>query len=75
MPRDDIVVQTIGFDYPAYERRIASSQAVPQNPPIANAAGQADITISQAMEQDDGSTTQTGLSRRTNAARSHRVPR
>jgi hypothetical protein len=73
---DDIVVQMIGFDYPAYEAANSITlQAVPQNPPIANAAGQADITISQAMEQDNGSTTQTGLSRRANAARSYRIPR
>lgn len=59
---DDIVVQTIGFDYPDYEAAHGLiEQTTPQNPTIANAAGQADITISQAMEQDDGSRTQQPL--------------
>ncbi|HEY1975099.1 MAG TPA: hypothetical protein VGG89_00960 [Candidatus Baltobacteraceae bacterium] len=59
---DDIVVQTIGFDYPAYEAAHGLiERTTPQKPTITNAAGQADITLSQAMEQDDGSTTQTGM--------------
>jgi hypothetical protein len=59
---DDIVVQTIGFDYPDYEAvHGLIERTTPKNPPITNAAGQADITISQAMEQDNGSTAQVGL--------------
>jgi len=59
---DDIVVQMIGFDYPVYQAALGLTLATtPQNPPIKNASGQADITISQAAEQDDGSTNQTPL--------------
>ncbi len=59
---DDIVVQVIGFNYPIYDAALGLiQQSTPQNPRITGAGGQADITISQAMEQDNGSTTQTGL--------------
>ena len=54
-PADDYVVQAIGFDYPIYQAALGLTQATtPQNPPIANAGGQADITISVPMEQDAG---------------------
>ena len=59
---DDIVVQMIGFDYPIYAAAHGLIEATtPQNPRIANGAGQANVTISQAMEQDNGSTQQTPL--------------
>jgi hypothetical protein len=61
---DDIVVQMFGFDYPIYQAALGLTQATtPQNPPIAGASGQADITISQAVEQDNGGTSQTPLAR------------
>lgn len=54
---DDIVVQMIGFDYPIYQAALGLTQSTtPQNPTIANASGQADITISRAIEQDNGAT-------------------
>ena len=56
---DDIVVQAIGFDYPAYAAAHGLiERTTPQKPTITNASGQADITISQAMEQDNGSRVQ-----------------
>jgi hypothetical protein len=59
---DDIVVQMIGFDYPDYAAvHGLIERTTPKNPPIANAAGQADITISQATEQDNGSKIQIPL--------------
>lgn len=52
----------IGFDYPIYAAAHGLIEATtPQNPRIANGAGQANVTISQAMEQDNGSTQQTPL--------------
>ncbi|HTX58899.1 MAG TPA: hypothetical protein VMH02_04410 [Verrucomicrobiae bacterium] len=61
-PGDDIVVQFIGFDYPAYEAAHGLIEATtPQNPPIVGSGGQSNITISDAAEQDNGSTTQTPL--------------
>ncbi|HLI96769.1 MAG TPA: hypothetical protein VKT72_11880 [Candidatus Baltobacteraceae bacterium] len=54
---DDVVVQMIGFDYPVYQAALGLTQkATPQNPTIANASGQADVTISRAAEQDNGAT-------------------
>ena len=54
-PADDFVVQMIGFDYPIYQAAIGLTLATtPQNPTIANGAGQADITMSLPMEQDAG---------------------
>jgi hypothetical protein len=54
---DDIVVQMIGFDYPIYQAALGLTKSTtPQNPAIANSSGQADITISQALEQDNGAT-------------------
>jgi hypothetical protein len=59
---DDVVVQMIGFNYPIYQAAHSLIQAVtPPNPPITGASGHADITISQALEQDNGSTKQTPL--------------
>jgi hypothetical protein len=59
---DDIVVQMIGFDYPLYQAALGLTQAnTPQNPKITNGGGQANITISVPMEQDNGSTTQVPL--------------
>ncbi|MBV8245120.1 MAG: hypothetical protein JOZ38_04290, partial [Candidatus Eremiobacteraeota bacterium] len=54
---DDIVVQFIAFDYPAYEAAVGLTKSgTPQNPPLTAGAGQADITISQPVEQDNGGT-------------------
>jgi hypothetical protein len=53
---DDIVVQTIGFDYPAYNAALSVTKGT-QNPAIVGAAGQSDITISQAAEQDNAENT------------------
>jgi len=54
-PADDYVVQMIGFDYPAFEAAHSLiEQTTAQNPTIANAGGQADITISIPAEQDAG---------------------
>lgn len=54
---DDIVVQLIGFNYPIYAAAHGLIEATtPENPPITGSSGQADITLSEAMEQDDGST-------------------
>jgi hypothetical protein len=59
---DDIAVQLIGFDYPAYEAAHSLTlSATPENPSIKGANGQADITISVAQEQDSGSTTPSPL--------------
>jgi hypothetical protein len=59
---DDIVIQTIGFNYPIYAAALGLVQSTtPQNPHIAGPSGQADITIARAMEQDNGSTSQTPL--------------
>ena len=56
-PADDYVVQMIGFDYPIFQAAHGLTEAsTPQNPQIANATGQADITISVPMEQDAGGT-------------------
>lgn len=61
---DDVVVQMIGFDYPIYQAALGLTQSsTPQNPTIASASGQADITISQALEQDNNGATQTPLRR------------
>lgn len=60
---DDIVIQTIGFNYPIYAAAHGLIESTtPQNPRISDASGQADITISQAAEQDNGSTHQTAPS-------------
>jgi hypothetical protein len=54
---DDVVIQVIGFDYPAYEAALGLTQATtPENPTIVGSSGQADVTISQASEQDNGAT-------------------
>ena len=59
---DDIVVQAIGFNYPIYAAAHGLIESTtPQNPRITGANGQSDITIAQAQEQDNGSTTQTPL--------------
>jgi hypothetical protein len=59
---DDIVVQMIGFDYPIFAAAHSLIEATtPQNPHITNGAGQANITISQFMEQDNGSARQAPL--------------
>ena len=59
---DDVVIQAMGFNYPIYQAALGLIAATtPQNPRISNSAGQADITISRAMEQDNGSTNQTPL--------------
>lgn len=56
-PGDDYVVQTIGFDYPAYAAAHSLiEQTTAQNPAITNGAGQADIALSVPMEQDAGGT-------------------
>jgi hypothetical protein len=61
---DDVVVQLLGFDYPAYEISYGLTQSpTPENPAITGSNGQADITISQAQEQDQGATTQVPLTR------------
>ncbi len=58
-PGDDIVVQTIGFDYPVYQAALGiTQQTIPQFPRITNGSGQADVTISQALEQNGGSVQQ-----------------
>lgn len=55
VPADDFIVQMIGFDYPIYQAALGlTQQTTPQKPQIANASGQADITISTPMEQDAG---------------------
>lgn len=55
-PADDFVVQMIGFDYPIYQAALGLTQSsTPENPAIANALGQADVTLSIPMEQDAGS--------------------
>ena len=54
-PADDYVVQMIGYDYPVYQAAHSLIEATTtQNPQIANASGQADVTISVPMEQDAG---------------------
>ena len=61
---DDVVVQMIGFDYPVYQAALGLTQSsTPQNPTITGASGQADITISQAVEQDNNGSTTTPLRR------------
>lgn len=61
---DDVVVQMFGFDYPIYQAVLGLTQSsTPQNPPIAGASGQADITISRASEQDNNGSTATPLAR------------
>jgi hypothetical protein len=56
---DDIVVQMIGFDYPIYAAAHGLIEATtPENPPITGPTGQADVTVSLPMEQDNGSTHQ-----------------
>jgi len=60
---DDIVVQLIGFDYPAYNAALGLTQnPTPQNPPIVGSAGQSDITIGQPVEINNiaGTTALTG---------------
>ncbi len=55
LPADDFVVQMIGFDYPIYQAALGlTQQSTPQNPPITNSAGQADLTLSIPNEQDAG---------------------
>jgi hypothetical protein len=55
---DDIVVQMIGFNYPIYEALEGYiGPSPPQNPRLTGPSGQADITVSLPMEQDNGSTT------------------
>lgn len=50
---DNISVQMIGFDYPAYEAAVSLTQAtVPQAPNITGPGGQSDITISLGAEED-----------------------
>ncbi|MDQ6781213.1 MAG: hypothetical protein M3Z37_08715 [Candidatus Eremiobacteraeota bacterium] len=50
---DNITVQMIGFDYPAYEMVSGLlAPTVPQRPTLAGANGQADITISHPVEED-----------------------
>jgi hypothetical protein len=67
---DNVVVQMIGFDYPIYQAALGLTQSTtPQNPPIAGASGQADITISQAAEQDNNGSTATPLYRVRHARR------
>jgi hypothetical protein len=54
-PADDYIVQMIGFDYPVYAAAHSLiEQTTTQNPQIANAAGQADVTLSVPTEQDAG---------------------
>ncbi|MDP9111481.1 MAG: hypothetical protein M3M96_07610 [Candidatus Eremiobacteraeota bacterium] len=54
-PGDDFIVQIVGFDYPIYQAALGLTQSTtPQNPSIANALGQADVTLSIPMEQDGG---------------------
>jgi hypothetical protein len=50
---DNISVQMIGFDYPAYQAALSLTQATtPQAPQITGPSGQSDITISIAQEED-----------------------
>jgi len=61
-PADDIVVQVIGFDYPIYQAALGLTQpSTPENPQIANASGQANLTLSIPEEQDALGTTQVPL--------------
>jgi hypothetical protein len=54
---DDVVVQMVGFDYPVYAAALGLTQSsTPEDPAITGSSGQADITISQAAEQDNGAT-------------------
>jgi len=54
---DDVVMQMVGFDYPIYQAALGLTQSsTPENPTITGASGQADVTISRAVEQDDGAT-------------------
>jgi hypothetical protein len=50
---DNITVQIIGFDYPAYEAAVGLlGQNVPQAPAISGPSGQSDITVSIPEEED-----------------------
>ncbi len=67
---DNVVIQMIGFDYPIYQAALGLTQSsTPQNPAIAGGSGQADITISQALEQDNNGSTTTPLRRVRHARR------
>src|ERR1700680_2722954 len=62
---DNITVQMIGFDYPAYQAAFSLTQATtPQAPPLAGTGpgGQSDITISVAQEEDAPAYAQVPLS-------------
>ena len=66
---DDFIVQMIGFDYPIYQAALGLTQPMtPESPPIANAAGQADTTISIPMEQNAGGPPQPALRHGTRGA-------
>jgi hypothetical protein len=66
---DDIVVQMIGFNYPVYAAAHGLIEATtPENPPITGLGGQADVTVSLPMEQDDGSTSQSPVTSLRHAA-------
>ncbi len=59
---DNISVQMIGFDYPAYEAAVSLTQAnVPQAPQITGSGGQSDSTISLGAEEDYPGYTQSSL--------------
>jgi hypothetical protein len=61
---DNITVQIIGFDYPAYEAAVGLiGQTVPQTPTIVGSNGQADITVSIPEEEDYPLYTQQALAR------------
>jgi hypothetical protein len=53
---DDVVIQAIAFDYPAYEAAHSLVSKFTENPTIVGSAGQSDLTISQAEEQNNGGT-------------------
>ena len=61
---DNIVVQMIGFDYPAYEAAVGLTKpGTPQTPSITGPGGQSDITVSVQQEEDAPGYAQAPLSR------------